>query len=76
MPKFINMVKRSGKYVALAAAGLGATASSSMAALEAAQLTEIQTGISGSDANFYAIGGTILVVLAGVWGFKLVKRMF
>jgi hypothetical protein len=48
---------------------------SAFAALDATQLTDITTGISGADANYYAIGGTVLVVLAGIWGFKLVKAL-
>jgi len=56
-------------------AGVGASVSSSFAALEVADLTAIQAGITGADANFYAIGGTILTVLAGIWGFKLVKSL-
>ncbi|MBE0501676.1 MAG: hypothetical protein IBX47_09560 [Desulfuromonadales bacterium] len=49
---------------------LFAVVPSAFAALAAADLTAIQTGISGADANYYVIGGGILVVLAGIWGFK------
>lgn len=52
-----------------------AFSTSSFAALEAATLTEITGGINGADANYYTIGGAILVVLAGIWGFKLVMRL-
>lgn len=50
-------------------------ASPAMAALDATQQTAIQTGITGSDAVFYAIGGTVLIVLAGIWGFKKVQGL-
>lgn len=66
------MFKKTFGLVMLA---LMATATSSFAALEALTLTEIQTGIAGADANYYTIGGSILVVLAGIWGFRLVKRL-
>lgn len=69
------MFKKVCRTVALSGAAVSAMASASFAALDAAQLTEIQTGISGADANYYAIGGGILVVLAGIWGFKLVKGL-
>ena len=72
----IKMFKKAGKYVAAPAAALVGMAGTSFAALDAATLTEIQTGVQGADANYYAIGGTILVVLAGIWGFKMVKRLF
>ena len=64
------------KKIAVGVSGLVAMASSSFAALDASTLTDIQSGITGADANYYAIGGTILVVLAGIWGFRLVKRLF
>lgn len=77
MPKIVNMVKKSGRYVA--ASGVGAAvvsvAGSAMAALDATQLTSIQDGINGADTNYFAIGGTILIVLAGIWGFKMVKGL-
>lgn len=63
------------KVVALSSA-VALSATSAMAALDAVTLTEIQTGISSADTNYFAIGGTILVVLAGIWGFKMVKRLF
>jgi len=62
--------------LALVVLSIVASAQSAMAALSAGDLTSIQTGITGADANYYAIGGTILVVLAGIWGFRLVKRLF
>jgi len=51
------------------------TAVPSFAALSAADQTTILSGISSSDTVFYAIGGGILVVLAGIWGFKKVKSL-
>lgn len=48
---------------------------SAHAALSAADQTTILSGISGSDTTFYAIGGGILVVLAGIWGFKKVQGL-
>lgn len=74
--KLRNIGQKYGKRLALACAGVVGMSSSSMAALDATTLTEIQTGVSGADANYFAIGGTILVVLAGIWGFKMVKRLF
>jgi len=61
--------------VGVATAAVGMAATSSMAALDSADLTAIQTGISSADTNYYAIGGTILTVMAGIWGFKMVKRL-
>ena len=63
------------RYLVLMVTMLTATVSSAFAELQAADLTAIQGGISGADANFYAIGGTILTVLAGIWGFKLVRGL-
>jgi len=63
------------RYFVLMVALLATTASSAMAELLAADLTAIQTGITAADGNFYAIGGTVLTVLAGIWGFKLVKGL-
>ena len=47
----------------------------SHAALSAADQTTILDGITASDTVFYAIGGGILVVMAGIWGFKRVKSL-
>lgn len=58
-----------------AAAATAATASNSFAGLSPTDLTAIQTGITGADTVFYAIGGTILTVLAGIWGFKKVQSL-
>jgi len=69
------MFKKMLKVLSVALAACLGFAGYASAALDAVQLTEITTGISGADANFYAIGGTVLVVLAGIWGFKLVKGL-
>ncbi len=69
-------MKKLLKVVGLSCAAVVGMAASSFAALDATTLTEIQTGISSADTNYFAIGGTILVVLAGIWGFKMVKRLF
>ena len=63
------------KKVMLVPMSLAAMATASFAELSAGDLTTIQTGIAGADANYYAIGGSILVVLAGIWGFKRVKAL-
>ena len=47
----------------------------SHAALGAADQTAILSGITASDTVFYSIGGGILVVMAGIWGFKRVKSL-
>lgn len=70
-----NMSKRMLKKIAVAGGFVLAGAQASFAALDATTLTEIQTGISSADSNYFAIGGSILVVLAGIWGFKLVKGL-
>lgn len=44
-------------------------------ALDPADEALITAGISSADASFYKIGGAILVVLAGIWGFLRVKRL-
>lgn len=64
------------KVVAAAAAVGGiVTALPAHAALTAEQATTITSGITGSDSTFYSIGGTVLVVLAGIWGFKKVQGL-
>jgi hypothetical protein len=45
------------------------------AALDPADEALIVTGINAADASFYKIGGAILIVLAGIWGFLRVKRL-
>lgn len=61
--------------VALAVAGAAAVPCSAFAALDSATATSIQSGITGSDATFYLIGGTVLVVLAGIWGFRKIVNL-
>lgn len=39
------------------------------------QLNEILSGVYGADTVFYAVGGAILVVLAGIWGFRKVAEL-
>lgn len=48
----------------------------SMAAIGTSDETAILAGISASDALFYKLGGGLLVVMAGIWGFKRVRAMF
>lgn len=70
MQKFRNAVLRfAGPVVGVAVPAV------SQAALSAADQTTILSGISDSDTVFYAIGGGILVVMAGIWGFKRVKNL-
>ena len=73
MPKFHN-VKRV-VLSSVAAVGAVAVPCLSHAALSAADQTSILAGITASDTVFYAIGGGILVVLAGIWGFKKVQGL-
>ncbi len=47
----------------------------SQAALSAADQTAIISGVSASDSVFYAIGGSLLIVMAGIWGFFQVKKL-
>lgn len=63
------------KKLVVASALTVASAVPSFAALSAADQTTILAGINASDAVFYAIGGGILVVMAGIWGFKRVKAL-
>lgn len=67
--KFKGVLVSAGSVVFLAVPAL------SHAALSAADQTAILTGITASDTVFYAIGGGILVVMAGIWGFKKVKQL-
>lgn len=72
-------MKRSKALVLKAGAGSAAVlagATASVAAISAPDVALIQSGITASDATFYTIGGGILVVLAGIWGFKKVRSMF
>lgn len=58
----------------LAISLLAATAS--FAAISPTDVTAIQSGITASDSTFYTIGGGILTVMAGIWGFKKVRSLF
>lgn len=76
---FLKQKAVSAKQFVLTAVTGGAvavtTAVESHAALSATDQTTILNGISASDTVFYAIGGGILVVMAGIWGFKRVKNL-
>lgn len=48
---------------------------SSFAAMAPADITATTTGITDSLTLFYTIGGTILVVLAGIWGFRKITGL-
>jgi hypothetical protein len=43
--------------------------------LSGSDLTAITSGVASSDAVFYSIGGAILVVCAGFWGFRKVQSL-
>lgn len=75
--KFQHYVARCKRGVVVAGAGVATLAMPvlSHAALSAADQTSILAGITASDTVFYAIGGGILVVLAGIWGFKKVQGL-
>jgi hypothetical protein len=63
-------------YAVLSAVALSAVSVvPSFAAISPSDLTSIQTSVSSADTTFYAIGGTILTVLAGIWGFKKVQSL-
>ncbi|MDD2540064.1 MAG: major capsid protein [Desulfuromonadaceae bacterium] len=61
--------------IALAAMVVCMSALSSFAAMSPADVTATTTGISDSLTLFYTIGGTILVVLAGIWGFRKITGL-
>lgn len=44
-------------------------------ALSAENQASILTGVASADSIFYALGGAILVVLAGMWGFYKVMGL-
>lgn len=70
--KYRNIAR---KFLATATVMAG-SATMAMAAIDPLDEAAIKTGITGADVLFYSLGGAILVVLAGVWGFKMVKRLF
>ncbi len=74
MLKF-NAMKTRCLVVAGAAVPILTLAGNAYAELSAADLAAIQAGVSGADTNYYLIGGGILVVMAGIWGFKMIKGL-
>lgn len=68
------MFKRA-KVLLLSALAVVSSAVSSFAGMAAADITATTTGISDSLTLFYTIGGTILVVLAGIWGFRKITAL-
>nr|WP_320116227.1 major capsid protein [uncultured Desulfuromonas sp.] len=69
-----RMKKYFGKAGVAAGAVLG-SAASSFAAIDATTQSEIQSAITNADSTYYIIGGTVLTVVAGIWGFKQLKRL-
>ena len=63
------------KVPVLAAVAVVSSAVCSFAAMAPADVTATTTGISDSLTLFYTIGGTILVVLAGIWGFRKITGL-
>ena len=47
----------------------------SFAAISPTDEANILAGISASDATYYVLGGGLLIVMAGIWGFKRVKAL-
>ena len=73
--KFKEHWKQASKVVAGTVAAVVGVAGSALAGLDSAQVNEIKTGIQGADTNYFLIGGAVLVVLAGIWGFKMIKQL-
>lgn len=63
------------KKLAFVTAAVAATAANSFAAIDPTTESAIKAGITSADASFYAIGGSVLIVLAGIWGFKQVRSL-
>jgi len=63
------------RVVLLSLFALIVSALNSFAAMAPADVTATTTGISDSLTLFYTIGGTILVVLAGIWGFRKITGL-
>ena len=63
------------KVLALVCVAVVSSAMSSFAAMAPADITATTTGITDSLTLFYTIGGTILVVLAGIWGFRKITGL-
>lgn len=62
-------------HLFLVASMLVASAVSSFAAMAPADEALVLSGITSSDTTFYKIGGGIMVVLAGIWGFRKVQGL-
>lgn len=69
------MLKRFKTVVLGLIATLALLCQSAFAAMSAADETAIKAGLTSSDTIFYSIGGAILIVLAGIWGFKKVQAL-
>lgn len=67
--KFKGFLVSVGPFAAVAVPG------AAHAAISAADETAILAGITSSDATFYKIGAGVLVVLAGIWGFRKVMGL-
>lgn len=66
---------KKARIALLSALAVMSTAIGSFAAMAPADVTATTTGISDSLTLFYTIGGTILVVLAGIWGFRKITGL-
>lgn len=74
-PKVAEMFKNQVTKIASLVAAVSMLPVAAMAALAPADEALILTGINSADATFYKIGGGILIVLAGIWGFMKVKGL-
>jgi hypothetical protein len=63
------------KSLFLAVGMLMFVAQSCFASISSEDETTILAGITASDATYYVLGGGLLVVMAGIWGFKRVKSL-
>lgn len=68
--------KKGLSALCLMAAVVGASAMPALADMAAGDITAVQTGITGALSTFFVIGGTILTVVASIWGFKQIKGLF
>jgi len=82
----VNCCKRAvafvkDKAVALAAVGTAAAAAvmghtrQAVASISSADMTSITDGMQSSTADFYKLGGVLLIILAGIWAFFQVKGL-
>lgn len=69
------MFKRLSSKLFATSALLVALCQSAFAGMNTNDVTATTTGISDSLTLFYTIGGTILVVLAGIWGFRKITGL-